>query len=97
MRNNVSEADAQYAFRYKCELIEVLPEDTVEQLTANLAVRHLDGVVVGFGVRGLPPNTYLFEKVIEAIRQGLPHAKIMFNTTPEDSVDAAKRWLPINA
>lgn len=36
----------------------------------------------------------LFEAVINAIHRGAPAAAIAFNTRPDDSADAAARWLP---
>jgi hypothetical protein len=36
----------------------------------------------------------LFETVINIVRKVAPDASIAFNTIPEDSADAAARWLP---
>ena len=69
----------------------------MEKLSAAFASRKLDGVIVGFGIRGIPENTYLFEKVVAAVRQGAPQAKLMFNTSPDTTVDAAKRWITVSA
>jgi hypothetical protein len=46
--------------------------------------------------RGCPPPQSLavFEAVLNAIHRAAPAAAIAFNTRPEDSVDAAARWLP---
>jgi hypothetical protein len=35
----------------------------------------------------------LLEAVINAVHQAAPGAAIAFNTRPEDSADAAARWL----
>jgi hypothetical protein len=50
-------------------------------------------VVVGGGVRLPPRNLALFEVVIDAIRKAAPNAPIAFNTRPDDSADAAARWV----
>jgi len=64
---------------------------TVERL---LGAKHYDCVVIGAGVR-LPPNRLaLFEAVLNAIHKSAPGAAIAFNTRPDDSADAAARWLP---
>ena len=52
-----------------------------------------DCVVVGAGVRLPPRNLALFEVVINAIRKAAPGAAIAFNTRPDDSADAAARWV----
>ena len=67
--------------------------------TAGPAVERLlhsanyDCVVVGGGVRLPPRNLKLFEIVINAIRRAAPNAAIAFNTRPDDSADAAARWV----
>jgi hypothetical protein len=67
--------------------------------TAGLAVERLlrsttyDCVVIGGGVRLPPRNLALFEAVINAVRKAAPGAAIAFNTRPDDSADAAARWV----
>src|SRR5262249_42568830 len=52
-----------------------------------------DCVVIGGGVRLPPRNLALFEVVINAVRRAAPNAAIAFNTRPDDSADAAARWV----
>ena len=54
---------------------------------------YYDCVVVGGGVSLPPRNLALFEIVINAIRKAAPGAAIAFNTRPDDSADAAARWV----
>ena len=67
--------------------------------TAGPAVERLlqsanyDCVVIGGGVRLPPRNLALFEVVINAVRKAAPGAAIAFNTRPDDSADAAARWV----
>ena len=67
--------------------------------TAGSSVEHLlasksyDCVVIGGGVRLPPRHLALFEVVINAIRKAAPGAAIAFNTRPDDSADAAGRWV----
>jgi hypothetical protein len=56
--------------------------------TANYAC-----VVIGAGIRVPPKGLELFEAVINAVHRAAPTAFIAFNTRPEDSADAAARWL----
>ena len=59
----------------------------------QLALKSYDCVVIGAGV-GLPARGLgLFEAVINAIPRVAPGAAIAFHTRPEDSADAAARWL----
>ena len=63
----------------------------VERLLASASY---DCVVIGAGVR-LPPRLLpIFEIVINAVRRAAPGTSIAFNTRPDDSADAAARWLP---
>ncbi|MDX6327026.1 MAG: hypothetical protein QOK15_3380, partial [Nocardioidaceae bacterium] len=49
-------------------------------------------VVVGGGLRHQPD---LLETVIKLIRQHAPGAAVAFNATPEETFDAAARWVEI--
>jgi hypothetical protein len=50
-------------------------------------------VVIGGGVRKHEPLLEFFEKVVNLVRQNAPNAAIAFNSSPDDSADAALRWL----
>ena len=67
---------------------------TVER---QLASRRYDCVVIGAGVRLPPRQLPIFEAVINAVHKAAPWAVIAFNTRPEDSADAAARWLPVGS
>ena len=72
----------------------IRPDETagpaVERL---LASKRYDCVVVGGGVRLPHRGLAVFEVVINAIHKAAPGASIAFNTRPDDSADAAARWL----
>jgi hypothetical protein len=57
-------------------------------------LKKYDCVVIGAGVRLPPRGLALFETIINAVHKGAPGAAIAFNTSPQDSADAAARWLP---
>lgn len=59
-----------------------------------LAAKHFDCVVIGAGVRLPPRRLTVFEAVINAVHKTAPSAAIAFNTRPDDSAEAAARWLP---
>ena len=59
----------------------------------RLSATTYDCVVIGAGVRLPPKSLFLFEAIVNAVRKGAPNTPIAFNTVPEDSADAAARWL----
>jgi hypothetical protein len=52
-----------------------------------------DCVVIGAGLRLPPKNLLLFETVVNTMHKAAPNSAIAFNTVPQDSADAAARWL----
>jgi hypothetical protein len=55
--------------------------------------RRPTSVVIGGGLRIPPKGLLFFEKVVNAIHQGAPKAAIAFNTRPQDTAEAAARWI----
>ncbi|TLP56150.1 hypothetical protein FXF59_05360 [Microbispora tritici] len=73
-----------------------LDEDTEAVIVEALRRDDYAVVVVGGGIRSHEPLLGLFEKLINLVRLHVPGAAIAFNTSPEDCLDAALRWLPQN-
>ena len=71
----------------------ILTDDSVEGAIAECLAERWDCVVIGGGIRIPKSGLHLFERVINAVRKGSPGTPIAFNTTPNDSADAAARWL----
>ncbi len=70
------------------------PDETAgPAVERQLRSAHYDCVVVGGGVRLPPRYLALFEAIINAIHKAAPGAAIAFNTRPDDSADAAARWV----
>lgn len=80
---------------WEADLCAIRPDTTAgPTIERQLASKSYDCVVIGAGVR-LPPRLLpIFEVVINAVHQGAPRAAIAFNTRPDDSAEAAARWLP---
>lgn len=89
---NVVSQMAQAGIDY--EFIGVTPEEGVADLGRKLQARHRDVVVIGNGIRREMDLTPFMEQIIDVIRQSVPQAKLGFNTRPDDTINAAKRWLP---
>src|SRR4051812_40662544 len=78
----------------EADLCLVAPDDRPEEaIAAALTATSYACVVIGGGIRKHEPLLELFEKVVNLVQQHNPGAAIAFNSTPEDTVDAALRWL----
>jgi len=72
----------------------IAPDDTAgPMLERQLAGASYDCVVIGGGLRLPPKSLTLFETVINAVHKAAPGAAIAFNTDPQDTADAAARWV----
>ena len=91
----IAVAMRQFAERgWEADLGLIRPDETaVPAVVRLLASKSYHCVVVGAGVRLPPRGIALFEAVINAIHRAAPGAAIAFNTRPDDSADAAARWV----
>ena len=72
------------------------PEQGSKPLMNMMSHREPDGIIVGFGVRGSDDLeiTYFFEQIVNAVRVQYPKTTILFNTRPQSTLDAVRRWFP---
>jgi hypothetical protein len=91
----IAVAQRQFAERgWEGDVGLIRPDETAGPAVERLVTsKSYDCVVIGAGVRLPPRSLALFEVVINAIRKAAPGAAIAFNTRPDDSADAAARWL----
>lgn len=76
------------------ELLMTVDETTVaQQVRDALAGREYDVIVIGAGLRTLPPMAGQFERLMNVLHAEAPKAKFAFNSQPDDSDAAALRWL----
>ena len=79
---------------WRADLCLIRPDETAGiALDRQLASANYDCVVIGGGVRLPPKSLLLFEGLINAVHKSAPGAAIAFNTRPQDTADAAARWL----
>jgi hypothetical protein len=79
---------------WDAHLCLVRPDDSARvALECQLAAASYDCVVIGGGIRLPPKSLLLFEALINAVHKSAPDAAIAFNTRPQDTADAAARWL----
>jgi hypothetical protein len=78
----------------EADMCLVVPDESAEAAIVEALTRDdYACVVVGGGIRKHEPLLELFEKVVNLVRQHAPGAAIAFNSSPEDTADAALRWL----
>jgi len=64
--------------------------DLAEALTAG----GYDCIMIGAGLRVVPPYFLLFEKLINVIHRHAPAStKLCFNSNPADTAEAVRRWV----
>jgi hypothetical protein len=96
IRAGIAVALKQFAERaWEAKLVLIQPDETaVPTVERELASTGYDCVVIGAGVRLPPRSLVMFEAIINAVHRTAPGTAIAFNTRPEDSGDAAARWVP---
>jgi hypothetical protein len=63
-------------------------------LTKALESDGYDCIMIGAGLRIVPPYFLLFEKLINVIHRHAPAStKLCFNTNPADTAEAVQRWV----
>ena len=68
--------------------------ETAESVVTNeLVQRPWDCVLIGAGVRTVPSNFLLFEKLVNVVHEHAPQAKMCFNELPADIGESVKRWV----
>lgn len=78
----------------EADLCLVVPDEKPGEAIVEALIREdYACVVIGGGIRGHEPLLELFERVVNLVREHAPDAAIAFNSSPEDTVDAALRWL----
>jgi hypothetical protein len=79
---------------FEVKMLLVDTGETAEKVTtAALHEKKYDAVVVGAGVRTAQAQFALFEKLINAIHEHAPQARICFNSRADDTADAILRWV----
>ena len=79
---------------WEADVCYIRPDETAGPAVENqLTSQSYACVVIGAGVRLPPRRLAVFEAVINAVHKVAPGAAIAFNTRPDDSADAAGRWV----
>lgn len=59
----------------------------------DLKQKPWDCVLIGAGVRTVPSNFLLFEKLVNVVHEHAPQARMCFNQLPADIGASVKRWV----
>ena len=79
---------------YEAELLYINDADTAyDTISDALSKTVYDCVLIGAGVRTIDEHFFVFEKLVNAVHQSAPTAKICFNTNPSDTAEAVQRWI----
>ncbi len=78
---------------WQAEFCSILSDDSAEATIAASLAEGWDCIVIGGGIRLPAKGLLLFERVVNAVHRNAPGTPIAFNTNPENTADAAARWL----
>jgi hypothetical protein len=79
---------------YEAEWLLVDRGETAESVvSAKLKAGRFDCILIGAGIRTIPPLFLLFEKLVNVAHHDAPLARLCFNTQPEDTAKSVERWI----
>ncbi|GLW11444.1 hypothetical protein Misp01_65720 [Microtetraspora sp. NBRC 13810] len=74
-------------------LVGTDPDEAERTVREQLAQGPFGVVMIGGGVRMSPEHTLLFERLINVLVATTPGIRFCFNTSPETTIDAIRRWI----
>ncbi|MEU4332238.1 hypothetical protein [Nonomuraea dietziae] len=74
-------------------LVGTDPDEAEQSVRERLPEGPFDVVMIGGGVRMAPEHTLLFERLINVLVATTPGVRFCFNTSPETTIDAIRRWV----
>ncbi|MEU7853468.1 hypothetical protein [Nonomuraea sp. NPDC049141] len=74
-------------------LIGTDPDEAEKTIRERLSKGPVGLAMIGGGLRMAPEHTLLFERLINVLVTTTPGIRFCFNTTPETTVDAIRRWI----
>ena len=69
------------------------PDEVESTIRDHLATGSFGLAMIGAGVRLQPKCTVLFERIINVLHDAAPDIRLCFNTSPETTTDALRRWI----
>ncbi|WP_260695674.1 MULTISPECIES: hypothetical protein [Streptomyces] len=74
-------------------LVGTSPDQAEATVREHLQERAFGLAMIGGGVRMLPENTLLFERLVNVLTEASPGIRLCFNTDPVNTVEALRRWI----
>lgn len=72
------------------------PDAAVATVREALQGRDVAAVLIGAGLRKTDQALLLFERILNEVHTSCPRAAICFNSTPDDSAAALRRWVDVS-
>ncbi|WP_227996789.1 hypothetical protein [Glycomyces albidus] len=69
------------------------PDEAEAEIRARFAEHSFGLALIGGGIRLFPENTVLFERIVNVLIDLRPDIRLSFNTSPDNSLEALRRWL----
>jgi hypothetical protein len=69
------------------------PDEAEKKVRECVAARPFRVVMIGAGLRMAAEHTLLFERVVNLLNELNPGIVFCFNTAPENTIDALRRWV----
>nr|WSW65542.1 hypothetical protein OG461_04715 [Streptomyces sp. NBC_00995] len=76
-------------------LIDTSADHAEATVREHLRAHAFGLAMIGGGVRTMPANTLLFERLVNVLTEVSPGIRLCFNTAPENTVDALRRWIRV--
>ena len=90
-RGNAALRDAGFNF-VPC-LVDSSPDAAEHQIRDRLQETQIGLAMIGGGIRMMPEHTELFERIVNVLHESSPEIRFCFNTAPDNTVDALRRWI----
>ncbi|WP_435592920.1 hypothetical protein [Nocardia sp. bgisy118] len=74
-------------------LVPAEPDAAEAALRECAADRSFGVVMIGAGIRAALEHTLVLERIVNAVNQISPGVRFCFNTSPETTIDAIRRWV----
>ncbi|WP_309115469.1 hypothetical protein [Saccharothrix sp.] len=73
--------------------VPAVPDEADVVVRERVAGRLFRVAMIGAGVRMAAEHTLLFERLVNVLTEVSPGIRFCFNTSPETTVDALRRWV----
>lgn len=95
LQASIDQINATPNLQFEVAWLYLSDEKPAQRLADALEGKEWDAVLIGWGVRGFPESTELFEECIDAVRKAVPlSTKLIFSKSPHDHLETIVRVFP---